>query len=114
MALLASVAYDPSTAASLSTASLLAMTVADTANLRVTFTAPSNGIVLVRLAANTTGSSTPPRIFLGVLDGATVRGRGLPIGSSPNITSTDLMGQEAVFLVTGLTPSTSYTWDAAY
>lgn len=91
------------------------MTALDTTNLRLTFTAPANGIVQVRLKGQTHGAASGPRIMLGVLDGATVVGRMSPMGSvfGTNL-ATQQYGQECTFLVTGLTPSNSYTWDAAY
>ncbi len=117
MSLLGSVFYDPASAASKSTASLLAMTALDTTNLRVTFTTPPylGTTVLVRLRGGSlTGATTAPQILLGVLDGSTVKGRMAPITgrSAGGISGT--MSTEAVFLVTGLTNNTSYTWDAAY
>jgi hypothetical protein len=49
MALPAGVAYDPAAAVTKATSAALAMTAFDTTNLRVTFTAPANGKVLVRI-----------------------------------------------------------------
>jgi hypothetical protein len=117
MALLAGTMYDPGAAVSKSTASLLAMTAFDTTNLRLTFTAPANGAVLVRIACAPTGSGGGVvHYLLGVLDGATVRGRvaGISGGGAQTATATDIKPSEAVFVVSGLTPTTSYTWDAAY
>jgi len=115
MALLAGVAYDPATAVTKSTAALLAMTALDTTNLRLTFTAPSNGAVLVRLVGTLHGATTFPQIMLGVLDGATVRGRVAPqavIGGTA--LATTMVNVAALVPITGLTPGNSYTWDAAY
>jgi hypothetical protein len=119
MALLAGKLYDPTTAVSKSTAALLAMTAFDTTNLRLTFTAPSNGNVLVHMTTNVTaGSATPwtPSVLLGVLESTTVRGRLAPNGNAQSIVgaTTSFTALEALFLVTGLTSGTSYTWDAAY
>lgn len=114
MTLLAGALYDPAAAVTKATSALLAMTAIDTTNLRLTFTCPANGKVLVRMACVTSGASTDTRILLGVLDGATVRGRQSPIGAVEVSIATGLDGQEALFLVTGLTPGQSYTWDAAY
>lgn len=115
MACLGSVLYDPAAAVSKATSSLLAMTALDTTNLRITFTAPANGTVLVKLRATVHGGTANPMYLLGVLDGSTVRGRMVPM-SGPREASgaTQRYTSEAVFLVTGLTPSSSYTWDAAY
>jgi len=106
--------YDPATAVSKSTASLLAMTALDTTNLRITFTAPAWGYVLVKLAGTLHGATTYPQILLGVLDGSTVRGRVPPVLGGGNLAATTLMRAESVFAVGGLTPGTQYTWDAAY
>lgn len=115
MSLLAGVNYDPGTAVAKSTASLLAMTAIDTTNLRLTFTAPANGIVLVRIRCLTMDQNQSPSILLGVLDGSTVMGRQRPIGAlGGTAVSTTRIPQEALFIVSGLTPSQSYTWDAAY
>lgn len=113
--LLAAKLYDPTTAASISTASLLVMTVIDTTNLRITFTAPASGKVLVRLRTLVAGSTTAPQVLLGILDGATIRAR---VTAAGNISGSLATGApallDATFVITGLTPSTSYTWDAAY
>jgi hypothetical protein len=116
VALLAGTAYDPGTATTASTATLQAMTAIDTTNLRLTFTAPANGIVLVRLRTVMHGATTSGQVLLGVLDGATVRGRQAPIPANRISTGNAAIqiALESSFLVTGLTPSTSYTWDAAY
>jgi hypothetical protein len=115
MGLLAGKAYDPATAVSKSTASLLAMTALDTTNLRLNFTAPANGSVMVRLQGTLHGATTFPQILLGVLEGSTVKGRVAPAGlPNGNLAATTFLTVEALFLVTGLTPSASLTWDAAY
>lgn len=115
MACLGSVLYDPGTLATKSAASLLAMTAFDTTNARITFTAPANGIVLARIRVAGKGAATEPALLLGILDGATVRGRQVPIVNRLNLSgSSQLIQHEAAFLVTGLTPGNSYTWDAAY
>lgn len=115
MALLAAKAYDPAVAVTKSTAALLAMTALDTTNLRNTFTVPASGIVMVRLRGVVHGATTYPQILLGVLEGATVRGRLAPAGEvQGNLAATTMMAVEALFPVTGLTPGASLTWDAAY
>lgn len=114
MSLLASAAYDPAVAVSKALSARLAMTALDTANLRVTFTAPANGIVMVRLKGQTAAVTTSPRIHLGVLDGATLRGRATPEGGFSTNSATTSLGVDTKYLVTGLTPGNSYTWDAAY
>jgi hypothetical protein len=113
MGVLAAKAYDPATAVS-TPASLRAMTALDTTNLRLTFTAPANGTVLVRLRGIIHGATTYARILLGILDGSTVRLRMSPMGSSPQFLATTMMQQEVVGVISGLTPGNSYTWDAAF
>lgn len=107
--------YDPAVAVSKATTSLLAMTAIDTTNLRITFTAPLSGNVLVRMRAPVHGSTTFPHILFGVLDGATVRARVSPIGAlKTTAVNTAQLALEGQAVVTGLTPGSSYTWDAAY
>jgi hypothetical protein len=114
LALLAGKLYDPATSVTKSTASLLAMTAFDTTNLRVTFTAPASGIVWVRVRVPVAGATTFPHLLLGVLDGATIRFRGSPMGNRAQSLATTALTQEVSGPVTGLTPGNSYTWDAAY
>jgi hypothetical protein len=114
MACLGSVFYDPATAATYATSALAAMTAFDTANARITFTAPSNGNVLVRIRAAEKGATATPRILFGVLDGSTVKARSAPHSAIRGGTTNALKLWEAVMLVTGLTPGQSLTWDAAY
>jgi len=115
MALLAGTLYDPAASVSKATTALLAMTAIDTTNLRLTFTAPASGRVLVRLQGTLHGATTFPQILLGVLDGATVKGRIAPAGMKQGTDlATTFLPVEGLFLVTGLSAGTSYTWDAAY
>ena len=115
MSLLGAALYDPATAVSKSTASLLAMTALDTTNLRLSFTAPANGAVLVRLQGTLHGATTFPQILLGVLEGSTVKGRVAPAGlPNGNLAATTFLTVEGVFVVPNLTPGANLTWDAAY
>lgn len=115
MALLAGTLYDPSTAATASTASLLAMTAFDTTNLRLNFTVPANGVVGVRMRACTRGAASSAAVLLGILEGATVKARyGGPQQRTTGASTANFGPAEAAFLVTGLTPAASLTWDAAY
>jgi hypothetical protein len=118
MSCLGSFAYDPATAATKSAAAALAMTAIDTANARVTFTVPASGKVLVRQAANISGgSATPwcPSILLGVLQGATVIHRQAPaIGPAIVGAAGAFFKAETSFVVSGLTPGASLSWDMAY
>jgi hypothetical protein len=113
MACLGVVNYDPTTAVAKSTAAATAMTAFDTTNARLTFTAPTNGKVLVRIRCPGKGATSNAIILFGVLDGSTVRGRSMAIGGK-QAGSAILQQHEAVFLVTGLTGGNSYTFDAAY
>lgn len=115
MALLAGKTYDPATAVSHSTAVNLAMTALDTANLRLTFTVPVSGSVLVRLKGTQHGNTTFAQILLGVMDAVGVVARVTPhmvIGGTS--LATTRCHCEALFVVTGLVPAASLTWDAAY
>jgi len=115
MTLLAGTLYDPASSVSESTTAALAMTALDTTNLRLTFTAPASGRVLVRLQGVLHGATTFPQILLGVLEGATVKGRIAPAGLKQGTDlATTFLTVEGMFLVTGLSAGTSYTWDAAY
>jgi hypothetical protein len=112
---LAAVHYDPAVAVNKATTSLLALTALDTTNLRLTFTVPASGRVLVRLKGQVHGATTMPSILLGVLEGAAVIGRAAPIGGLVNTAvATARVAQEVTFVVSGLTPGASKTWDAAY
>lgn len=115
MSLVAGTLYDPSVAVSKATSALLALTALDTTNLRLTFTCPASGRVVVRQAGVVHGATTFPQILIGVLDGATVRGRAAPqMTLSGTALATTFAPFEALILVNGLTPGNNYTWDAAY
>ena len=115
MACLGSVLYDPAVAVTKATSALLAMTAIDTTNARITFTVPASGRVLVRIVCGVHGATTMPSILLGVMNGASVVARVAPIGGLKNTAvATAVVTQEATFVVSGLTPSASLAWDAAY
>jgi hypothetical protein len=115
MNLLGAANYDPvGGAVSKVTTSLIAMTAFDTTNLRIAFTIPSHGMVTVKMTCVHHGSTTTAQVFLGCLEGATLRGRA-PVtanllGTAVATTRTKL---EASFTLTGLTPG-AVNWDAAY
>lgn len=115
MSMLAGVAYDPAAAVTKDTAALRAMTALDTVNLRCVFQVPSNGRVLARLNGTIHGAATYPQVLLGVLEGATVRGRLAPNGylNGP-AAATTFLTVEALLPVTGLAAGATLTWDAAY
>jgi hypothetical protein len=105
MSVLGAINYDPAAAVSKSTASALAMTALDTTNLRITFGAPASGRVFCQLIGTIHGAATYPQIHLGVMEGATVRGRVTPqsvLGGTA--LATTYMNVAAFFPVTGLTP----------
>jgi hypothetical protein len=115
MNLLGAANYDPvGGAVTKATTSLIAMTAFDTTNLRVAFTVPSHGMVHVRMSCVHHGATTIAQLFLGCLEGATLRGRAAP---SPMILGTSiaaaLVKLEVAFTITGLTPG-AVNWDAAY
>lgn len=114
MACLGAALYDPATLATKSMAAALAMTAFDTTNARVTFTAPTNGSVLVKIRVASKGAAGTPRMLLGVLEGSTVRGRVAAVAPIRTGGSSTLRVWEGIFVVTGLTAGNSYTWDAAY
>jgi len=109
------VLYDPASAATKATTAAQAMTAMDTTNLRLSFNAPSNGQVLVRMGGVIHGATTFPQILVGVMSGSTVLGRKAPlIALGGTALATTLVPFEATFVITGLTPGAAQTWDAAW
>jgi hypothetical protein len=116
------VLLDPATAVTKATSALLAQTAFDTSSARVTFAPPDlgrgagNEMVIARIRVANKGSATAiPATLLGVLDGATVRGRQAPAAFAKQYaTVTGLSQHEAVFVIGGLTAGTTYNFDAAY
>lgn len=107
--------YDPTTAVSKATTAALAMTALDTTNLRINFTVPSNGAVMVKLQGTLHGAATFPQILLGVLEGSTVRGRVAPAGMmNGTAVASTFLTVEGLFVVPNLTPGANLNWDAAY
>lgn len=114
MRLLGCRCYDPAVVVNKLTTAALALTALDTTNLRLAFTVPAHGMVRVRMAGVVHGATTFPSLLLGVLEGATVRGRVCPDGGLKNTAvATAMVTQVADFCVGGLTPG-PVTWDAAY
>lgn len=120
MALLWGTCYDPMGAAVVvkSTLALLPQTAIDTTNLRAQFTAPANGIVLVRMQGCLTGMTTYPSVLFGVMQHVTpfavimrAPGAGSLAGTAAANTFCVI---ESQFLVTGLTPGAAQDWDASY
>ncbi len=118
MKLLAGTCYDPASQASKATSSLLAMTAFDTTNLRLTFTVPSNGAVLVRLRTVVGSAASVPQLLLGLLDHSNsdvVKARQAVLMPGVTSNSSSLVQPiAATFVITGLTPGASLTYDAAY
>lgn len=116
MALLAGKLYDPGSAVSKSLTALLAMTAFDTTNLRLNFTVPASGNVMVRMGCCIHGGTVTFPILLGILEGSTIKGRRAPRGPLYTTTGTATVFYcvETEILVTGLTPSANLNWDAAY
>ena len=114
MGLLAGKAYDPATAVTIATTAARSLSAIDTTNLRLTFTVPPSGMVMVRLRGTIHGATTFPQILLGVMEGSTVKGRLAPFsGLAGTALATTMMAVEAVIPVSGLTPGAQLTWDAA-
>lgn len=114
MNLLGAKNYDPAGAVSKVTTSLLAQTAIDTTNLRIAFTVPSHGMVLVKMSCVHHGSTTVAQVLLGVLEGSTVRGRQHGnIALLQTAVATSMVRLDVSFIVTGLTPG-AVNWDASY
>lgn len=115
MSLLGAVAYDPAVETEASTSGRAVMTAFDTTNLRITFTVPASGTVRVRITCTGHGAASYAQNLLGVVQGSTVMGRvaqsGRPSGQAA---ATTMQGLSADFIVKGLTPGASLTWDAAW
>ena len=112
--LLGATTYDPAGAVSKSTATLIAMTAFDTANLRLTVTVPAHGCVRIVEQAAMTGATTQPTVLLGTLVSATVTGRMLPQWFPGTLSGATVDGSlRADFIKCGLTPG-STVFDAAY
>lgn len=112
--LLAGKLYDPAAAATIVTTGLRAMGAMDTTNLRLTFNAPPSGRVLWRVRTQFHGSATFGQVLLGVMEGAAIVGRVAPIMGNPTTPlATSALALEASGIISGLTPGSSHTYDAA-
>lgn len=112
MQLITAILYDPSTLVTVSTATLTAMTAFDTTNLRLTFTVPTHGLVRAVIRVPSVGASALAYTLLGVLEGATIIGRGLPatrLANNAAIPSHNVLD----IIIPNLTPGPA-VWDAAY
>jgi hypothetical protein len=105
---LGAVMYDPATLDDplIDLGAGAAMTAIDTTNLRLTFIAPPSGRVRAIFSGMIEEPLAAPAFLLGVLDGSTVKLR-----VATHIRHRQMVDAEGI--VTGLTPGTSYTWDAA-
>lgn len=116
MSLLDRAAPDPAGVASASCASLTAMTALGS-TAQVTFTAPANGIVQCRMRGCIHGVASTPAILFGAKEitpsAGTLRGRIVPLGAKVTSANTVLHVREGLWIVSGLTPGNSYTWQAA-
>ena len=114
MACLGAILYDPAVAVTKGGAAS-AMAAFDVTNARLTFTVPASGRVLVRIVCVVHGATTFSTYLLGVMNGASVVARVCPIGGlKTTAVATAMVTQEATFVVPGLTPAASLTWDAAW
>ncbi len=118
MALLAGIAHDPTPVVTASTAALSNMASMST-TARLSFVAPANGRVMVRVRVTCSGGTAVPGVLLGAIEvtptAGTVRLRQAATASAPGtIAATTHISMEAWGVVTGLTAGTTYTWDAAW
>jgi hypothetical protein len=112
--LLGAILYDPASAATKATSSLLAMTAVDTTNLRLTVVVPSHGMIRIKMQVPYEGATTYPEILLGAMVSSTVIGRVQPVCTAgATALATTRMVCYADFIVTGLTAGTTVI-DAAY
>lgn len=114
MNLLGAKHYDPGTAASAATTSLLAMTAFDTSNLRIALTAPAHGFLRFRIVVTcvNTAAAGMPAVLLGVMNSTAIIGRASPINVILTATANRGVAMTVDFIVGGL--SGSYNFDAAY
>ena len=111
---LGAVLYDPATAVTKGTVAS-ALAAFDTTNARITFTPPASGRVFVAIGVTLHGATTFSQWLLGVLEGATVKGRIAPQAvMNGTALATTQVRLEARFVVSGLTPGTPVNWDAAW
>lgn len=117
MSLLGAVYYNPTTRVGVQPLAVTGLTAIDTSNLRISFTAPATGRVMVRMQAAIVRADTgyAPNQFVGVLRGSTNLGVTLPFVSGDQFLSgsTLLRTWTAAMPVTGLTAGSAQTWDAA-
>lgn len=114
MACLGAVAYDPVAAVTKGTAASV-MAAFDTTNARITFTVPSSGKVLIRIACPVHGATTFSTYLFGILEGSSVIVRSCPNGGlKTTAVATAMVMQESTFVISGLTPGGSKTYDAAW
>jgi hypothetical protein len=107
---------DPTTPVTKSLATITAMAAMDTGTLRIPLTVPASGNVLARIRVAQTGAAATPAMFLGIMDGSTVKLRMAPLGGntqSSSAAATDLHIWEFLGIVTD-TPGASVNWDAAW
>lgn len=111
----AAVNYDPNTAVSKSSANSV-MAAFDTTNARIAFTVPPSGKVFARVRCNAIDSAgTSTGFLLGILESTTVKARAYGLGGNVSTVSATFRNcQEAEFVISGLTPGASLTWDAAW
>jgi hypothetical protein len=103
------VLYDPTTSVNKVTTPALAMTAFDTMNARITFVAPPNGVVRAVIGVVAHDATTFPQVFLGVMEGATVRARVAPMGAPTGTAlATTFLPLRAEVVIGGLTPGQTY------
>lgn len=112
--LLNAINYDPATLVTVATSTATVMTPFDTTNLRLSFSAPPTGRVLVRVRVPMGGSSTGPSVMLGIMDGTTILMRTVPTHVGYAGQTNTVYALESTFAITSLVSGQTYTWDAAY
>lgn len=109
--LLAKTQYAPAVAVSYAASTTaLTLTVMDTTNLTVTFTAPTSGSVLMRLSGYLVlANASVPCVWGLVTHGGTTLVA--PVALVAGGATTPTGPKSVAILVTGLTPGNSYQWD---
>lgn len=111
---LGAIQYDPGVAVLKATTAVAAMAAFDTTNARLTVTVPKSGRITWKVQCALHGATTYPQVLLGVMDGATVRGRKASMLSGGNLAATTICAAWAEGTMSGLTPGASITLDAAF
>lgn len=114
MNILGNVLYDPAVAVTKGAAASV-LAAFDTVNARIAFVVPPSGMVRVVIEVTLHGAVTFSQIVLGCLEGATLRGRVVPMALLAGTALATTMAKQRVdYVVSGLAPGAALTWDAAW